>query len=115
MRKSKTSMKCGVFYVLYKARKINPEEYIPIWKLIGEVYVEELNEYVFLSYKAVARMSDLYIENPNLFEREWITGKSGSRYYGYRFAKNADQSLIKDSIVLDFYTLLKRKQKLLPL
>lgn len=100
----------GIFYQLYKARTANPEEYIPIWKLIGEVWVEEVRLWAFISYEVSARMSELYSENPTLFEREQVTGKTGARYYAYRIRIGVSEDDIVEPDLKKFYNLIKTKK-----
>ena len=115
MRKNKVTMHQAIFYQLYQARKENPEQYIPIWKLIGEVYIEELGKWGFVSYEVSPIMSEIYRLNPNMLERRITTGKSGSKYYEYRFSLNVSGEMIKDEKLLEFYKILKARQiQLLP-
>ncbi len=97
----------GIFYQLYKKRTEDPQAYTPIWKLIGEVFVPELDAWAFVSYEVSARMSELYADNPQLFERRTTTGKSGSVYYEYRIALGAQNTDIVDSRLKSFYERIK--------
>jgi hypothetical protein len=107
MRKHLTQ-KETIFYQLYQARKKDPDEYIAIWKLIGEVYCEELNKHGFMSYEVSARMSEMYQDNPGLLERKWLKGITGAKYYGYRIAHGANASNIHDEKLLAFYQKFRR-------
>lgn len=109
-KKVRVTQRQAIFYQLYNARLKDPEQYVPIWHLIGEVYVEEKSCWGFVSYEVSARMSELYSQNPNLFERRMMTGKTGARYYGYRISHTASMELIKDEELLSFYKLIKRKR-----
>ena len=80
------------FLALYQAK----ENWIPTFKFVGEVILLETpkrqQEYVFLSYKAPVRLSDLFY-NVEGIERRMVTGKSGARYYEYRFLHSKIQEL----------------------
>ena len=104
---SKITQKQAVFYKLYKARLENKEKYVPIWEFLGEILVEERGEWVFMSYKCPTRLTDIYQENPGLLEREYITGRSGAMYYGYRFPERVTTDLIKDPKLLSFFNSIK--------
>lgn len=101
----------GIFYQLYKSRIENPERFIPIWQLIGEVEVPELGLWAFISYEVSARMSELYRENPRLFERKLVTGKTGAQYYAYRIAWEVMPGDIINPSIRDFYKLIKSRIK----
>lgn len=107
----KITMHQAIFYQLWKQRSKDPELYIPIWQLIGEVYVEELGEWGFVSYEVSPRTSELWQDNPSLFERKYVTGKSGSKYYAYRITLNVSINDIKDTRLLTFYKRLKEGEK----
>lgn len=96
------------FYKLYKARKDEPGEYLPTWRFLGEMHIEELDEWVLMSYKCPARLSDIHKENPNLLDRKIITGKSGATYYGYKFKDNVQAGDIADSSLFEFYKSIKK-------
>lgn len=53
---------------------------------MGEWFIEETQTWYFVSYEASARLSGLNKKYPGLFNRDWIRGKSGAEYYGYRIA-----------------------------
>lgn len=103
------TQKKAVFYVLFKGYKENPEQYIPVWKFVGELHLTELNEYFFMSYKCPANGVAIFFENPDLLERRITTGKSGAKYYEYRIAPNPSMDRIKDPVMLSFYKQLKHK------
>lgn len=103
----------AIFYQLYLAREKDPQAYTPIWKLIGEVYVPEMAKWAFVSYEVSARMSELFKANPNLFDRQLTTGKSGSRYYEYRIRNGVTIEDIRDEKLLDFYKKMKLKRDIL--
>lgn len=92
------------FWVLYQNKR--SDEYLPAWKFVGEVEIPG-RAYGFMSYKCPARLSDLYNENPGLLERIVMTGKSGAKYYGYRFSKDARPSMISDPMMRKFYETIK--------
>ena len=74
-----------VFYKLYKEFNKNPFRYVNAWEFVGEMYISELDKWVLMSYKTPANGVKIYFENPGLIERIRVEGKSGSKYYAYRF------------------------------
>lgn len=104
MKKVKVTQQQAIFYQLYLARKENPEQYIPIWKLIGEVYVQAYGVWGFVSYEVSARMSELFRYNSTLFERKQIVGKSGAKYFAYRIRLGVTPADIKQLDLKEFYS-----------
>lgn len=98
----------GIFYQLYRARKEDPEKYIPIWQLIGEVLVDEVGKWAFISYEVSARMSEMFSENPRLFERTEVIGKTGAKYYAYRISRNVRPEDIVNPELKKFYQIIKK-------
>ncbi len=98
----------AIFYFFYKKYIENKNELTPLWRVVGEHYINEFDQWVLISYEVSARMSELYKNNPELFYREWQTGKSGSRYYAYKIAENPNLEKIKQEEIREFYLLLKR-------
>jgi len=98
----------AIFYQLYRNRKDGENAFIPIWKLIGEVYVAELGQHAFVSYEVSARMSELWGANPGLFAREQTRGVSGAKYYQYRIHNQATKDTIADPDLRAFYDRLER-------
>ncbi len=88
----------AIFYQLYKSRIKDPEVYIPIWLLIGEIYVEELGIWGFVRYEVSARMSELYKD------------KTGAKYYAYRIAWEVLPGDIVDPDLKKFYIIIKKKK-----
>lgn len=113
MTKKKITQKEAIFYILYRSFKENPGEYIPVFKFMGEVYCPEVGKWGFVSHECSARASELRSENPGLIDKTVITGKSGAKYYGYRFSANAKPELIKDKNLHVFYQRIKPKPKTL--
>lgn len=103
----KVTQKQCAFYVLYREHRNDPDRYVPAWEFGGEMQIPELNKWVLMSYKCPARLTDLFQENPGLLERELITGKSGSTYYGYRLAHNTTPAAIRDPHIRAFYQKIK--------
>lgn len=106
----KVTQKQAAFYTLYSAFKAEPERYIPTFEFVGEMEIPELGVWVLRSYKCPTRLTDIFQENPRLLERRLITGKSGAKYYGYRFAAGVTSACIDDPTLQDFYKLIKAKQ-----
>lgn len=111
--KNRVSQKEAIFYRLYQQFKGEEQEkYIPVHEFMGEVWVEELGRWGYVSYECSARLSEMYRENSELIERKTITGKSGAHYYGYRFTLAPGKAeLIKDPALFAFYKLIKSKAK----
>lgn len=107
----KITQKKAVFYILWKSYKENPEAYVPAWRFVGELYLEELREHFFMSYKCPANGVDLFFENPDLIERRETKGKSGAKYYEYRIAANPSMEKIKDESILHFYKAIKNGER----
>lgn len=96
------------FYVLYQSHKLYPEEYVPTWKFVGEIYIHDLQEWVMASYKCPTRLTDIYQDNPRLFERKLVVGKSGAKYYEYRFSPEASIDLILDKSLRALYMKIRK-------
>lgn len=103
------TQKQAAFYTLYRAWKEDRERFLPTWEFVGEVFVKELDVWVLRSYKCPARISDIVKENPGLLERKTLTGKSGARYFGYRFTGNVTPSLIAEASLKEFHQLIKSR------
>ena len=91
------------FYLLWKSRQENKEAYLPTWKFVGEMEIPELHVHVMMSYKCPTRLTDIYQENPGLFERVQVKGESGAEYYTYRFAPEVSKGMIADKKLRDFF------------
>ena len=101
---------CG-FYILWKRYQEDKKAYIPIWQFVGELHITELETWVMASHKCTARVSDIYLENPKLIDRVEVTGKSGAKYFQYRFSDNVSKSLIVDPTLRLFYDALKKGKR----
>lgn len=97
------------FYKLYKAYKEDPDRWVKAWEFVGEMFIEELNVWVLMSYKVPANGAVIFFDNPKLIERRKTTGKSGAKYYEYRLAPEPAVSKIVDPELLKFYQLIKSK------
>lgn len=102
-RDQKITQREAIFYQLYKNRRQTPDHYIPVWQMIGEVYCEETKKWGFVSYEVSARCSEMTKTNPQLIERKKLVGRTGAKYYGYRFAPDAKPEMILDSDLHKFY------------
>jgi len=109
MTKNKITQKEAIFYILYKAFKATPGEYVPVFKFMGETFCQEVNKWGFVSHECSARASEMKKKNPELIQIQTITGKSGAKYYGYRFCYNPSIEMIKDEQLLEFYKIIKAK------
>jgi hypothetical protein len=75
----------------------NQGTYLPTHFFVGEKVVklsDNTKVHVYLSYKAPARLSELYDELYPWIERKEITGLSGSKYYTYTM--NVDKDKLPD-------------------
>jgi len=116
----KVTQKQAAFYTLYDAyrrakalptaeERIEAFRFLPTFEFVGEIHIPELGVWVLRSYKCPTRFTDLYQENPRLLDRKLITGKSGAKYYGYRFSKDVNEDCIEDKVIKDFYRLIKSR------
>lgn len=109
MKRIKITQEKAVFYVLYKSYKENPDEFVPAWKFVGELFVEELNEWFFMSYKCPANGVNVFFKNPDLIQRRDTIGKTGAKYFEYRLAPNPSIEKICDPVIKEFYLAIKSK------
>ena len=107
MPKCNVNQKMMVFYILWKAFRENPDQYVPAWKFLGEIYIKEMDKHVFASYKCPANGVNIFFENPGLIERRITVGKSGAKYFEYRIAPDPSIEKIKDEKLLKFYKIIK--------
>lgn len=108
MKVSKITQKQMAFYKLYQWLHEKKGIYVATWEFVGEIYIKELKEWVMMSYKCPARLSDIFNENPGLLDRKLIKGKSGSEYFGYKFNTDVTDAHIKDPILREFYKLIRK-------
>lgn len=104
----KLTQKELVFYKLYKERLKDAERFVNVWEFIGEIYIEELDTWGFMSYTCVHRAFEVYDENYGLVERKKVTGKSGSRFYAYRLSPSVSVSNIREPKLLKLYKTIKK-------
>lgn len=106
--KKVTQEQCA-FYILYKESKKDKEAYhSPSIVDVGDVHIEELDVWVFTTWKTPTRLTDIYQDNPNLLERISVKARAGNSYYKYRISTSASAGLIKDKTLLDFYNKIKK-------
>lgn len=110
-KKLKITQEFQVFYKLYMAYKEDRERWVSAWEFVGEMYVKEVDIWTLMTYKTPANGIKIFFTNPGLIERQRVTGKSGSKYYQYRFAPGVGPGLIKDKELLNFYNLIKTTKK----
>lgn len=72
--------------------KERPNEFTPAWQFVGEKYTKRYG-WIFMSYKAPARLSQLYKEG--LVERKKVKGKTGSKYFAYKLVKRESEYRFK--------------------
>ena len=113
--KKKLTQYEAIFYRMYtehrKDKQRTPfplKELIPVHGFMGEIYCEEVDLWGFVSYEVGARISELYSDNPGLFYRELIIGKSGAKYYGYRIADDACPDMMRDPKLKALYEKCRR-------
>jgi hypothetical protein len=109
MRKRITQRE-AIFYRLYQLLKEKRGDYIPVYELMGEIYCHESGKWGFVSYECSARASELIKENPSLFQRQMLEGKSGAKYYGYRMNPEPSLEMIESEDLRAFHRMLKRNQ-----
>lgn len=98
----KPTQKQAIFWQLFKNKR-GDNEYIPVHCYMGEIYIDPLDTWAFVSYEVSARFSEINSENPSLLDWTTITGKSGARYRGYRIREGATREDIKDPKLLEIY------------
>lgn len=108
MRKRRVTQEKAFFYMLWKNYQATPEEYIPAWKFVGELYIEELGIWFLMSYKCPANGANVYLNNKDLIQRRQTRGRTGAKYYEYRIAPNPSVEKIKDKNILEFYKDIKK-------
>lgn len=98
----------GAFYILYKSFKEDKDRWVsPSEVDVGDVFIPELGDYIFTTWKTPARLSEMYAENPELLDRISCKSKAGSNYYKYRIARGASIDRIKNKKLLEFYKAIK--------
>lgn len=102
MRKRATQQE-AIFYRLYKLWKARDLKYLPVHELMGEVFIEELGKWGYVSYECSARASEMFSANPGLLQRQQIVGRSGAKYYGYRLNPRPEMSMLKDPSIKLFH------------
>lgn len=108
--RNRITQKEAIFYQLYKNWQQSREQYIPVFKLMGDVHVPELGQWGFVSHEVAARCSDLRRENPELMQHIEIKGKApGVVYYGHRLNPAATPDMIKDESLRKFHKRISRK------
>ena len=109
MAKNKITQKKGAFYILWQARKENKEQYVPAWRFVGEFYCKELGEWFFMSYKGPTNGLAIYFDNPGLVERREVRGRTGAKYFEYRFTQHATFEMIKEPDIKAFAQAIERR------
>lgn len=107
----RVTQKQAVFYRLLKNRNEEGNVFIPVHQFMGEIFVPEFDKWGYVSYECSARLSEMFRDNPGLLAREYITGKSGAKYYGYRIHREATAEKIVDPDLRKVYEAVKRATK----
>lgn len=106
--RSKITQEQCAFYILYKEHHKDPEAYhSPSIVDVGDVLIEELNEWVFTTWKTPTRLTDIFQDNPNLLERIAVKARAGNYYFKYRIRKGVTKADIVDPSLSHFYSLIK--------
>lgn len=72
---------------------------------MGEVYIDPLDQWGFVSYEVSARLSEMNKDNPRLLEWVTIQGRASYiQYRGYRIRDNATPEDIDDPKLKAMYT-----------
>jgi len=110
--KTKLTQKETIFYILYQSHKDTAtiERFVPVFEFMGETYCKELGLWGFVSHECSARASEMKSENPQMFERKTIHGKSGAKYYGYRITLYPKPEMLKDEKLISFHKKIKPKK-----
>lgn len=113
-QRRKPTMKQSIFYKLYKEyrqaiEKKEDPRFVPVYELMGEIYMQELGRWGYVSYECSARASEIMKENPDLLQRQYITGKSGAKYYGYRFKPGVTANQIEEDSLKGFYMKIRHR------
>lgn len=99
-----------ILYRLMENRNKGKNEFIPVFGFMGELYIEELGKWGYVSYECSARLSEMTRRNPGLIERTQIRGRSGARYYGYRLHPMATPEKLVEEDLQTFYRVVKLRQ-----
>lgn len=97
------TMRQAILWRLYLNWQKEPEHYIPVHEFMGEIFCGQVNKWGYVSYECSARCSEMNKENPELIQRETLTGKSGAHYYGYRLHPAFSPSMIIDEDLREFF------------
>jgi hypothetical protein len=98
----KTTQKQLALYKLIQCQKENPQRLVSAWEFGGEIFVKATGKWELMSYKCPARLSDIFLDSPDIIERELLVGKSGAKYFGYRL-KTFSPWQINDLDLREFY------------
>lgn len=104
MKKNKITSKQLAFYKLYSEFRKDPDRYVNAWEFVGEIHLSEINVWGLMSYSCPRRVIEIMNENPRLLERRMTTGKSGSRYYQYRFRQGVQPDDVVEESIKQIYT-----------
>lgn len=93
----KITQKQLAFYKLYLEFKKDRTRFVDTWEFTGEIECTVTGKWELMSYKCPTRLTDIFQENPKLLVRRLHTGKSGSKYFQYRFSDTVTVNDIVDS------------------
>lgn len=110
-KQPKTNQRELLFYLLYKEfQKVVDKStvpFIPLWKFQGEWFLQELQEWTFMSYEVSTTMSKLKKDEPDLFQEEDFHCKNGSVALAYRIRPDIKVNDIKTKEIKDFWLRIK--------
>lgn len=108
MAKRKITSKQLAFYKLYSEFRKDPARYVSAWEFVGEIHLQEIGVWGLMSYSCPRRVIEIFNENPNLLERRKTTGKSGARYFQYRFKQTVQPTDIIEESVSEIYKRIRK-------
>ena len=122
MKKDNTNQRELLFYIFYKkfkedkknsignggAQNLSNFSYTPLFKIMGEWYIEEFKEWEFMSYEVSTTMSKLKRDEPKLFQERQFTLKNGRKALEYRLNPAIQFSDLQTEEIKKFYLKLKK-------
>lgn len=78
----KITMKNNILSLFTDYYNLDKDQYWPVFHFIGEKKLPSTGEYVFLSHRGPARVTDLFQEG--LLDRRTVKSRTGAYYYEYK-------------------------------